>query len=298
MKKLFFSILLTALLIFNVQNSEAGNVLGKVMVYSPSSTHADIYPLLSGNKTMYGNKTVIKLGGASLLADKGSVVEAVEEDGIVKFKLEKGEVSFRVQPDRFRVCFLTPHGEITSPKIVTASTSYIIGTISVTDSTVLEVSEGVLEAKTLKGTTSVREGQAIVLAQSDIGHSDIEADQTQPNKNDIDNSIKNTLDEEVPTNVLPDELVQASSQLPIGLLELLSMVGEHATAESELLPQGTVTLSGDDKNVQAKVVDYALRPSNKKVSKGDPVKVVCISANENSGTEVLVRAQLGLMILN
>ncbi|GJM15356.1 MAG: hypothetical protein DHS20C13_06830 [Thermodesulfobacteriota bacterium] len=283
------AILIAFLFLFNLQISHAGNVIGKVMVYSPSNSNADVYPLVAGNKTMYGNKAVIKLPGASVLADKGSVIEVVESDNVIKFIVEKGDVSFRIQPDIFRAYFITPHGEIKSPKVITANTSYVIGTISVKDTTLIRVDEGVLEASTSNGTTNIKQGEAIVLAQSDIGQSDIESDIPNSSDQDVDDSLQKTFDSETPTNVMPDELVQASSKLPVGLLELLSSVGEHATADTELLPEGTVTLSNSDENINAKVVDYALRTSNKPIAKGAPVKVVCISANENSGTEVLVR---------
>ena len=287
------NILKATILIFffvlNIQTSYAGSVIGKVMVYSSSSTNADVYPLVTDNKTTYGNKAVIKLPGASLLADRGSVIEAREEDGVVKFVVEKGNVSFRIQPDKAIICFLTPHGEIRSPKIVTASTSYIIGTINVDDNTVVRVAEGTLQARTVNGTTNITEGQAIVLAQSDIGQADIESNESSPSSQEIEESIQNPVEEVTPTQVVPDELVQASNTLPASLLELLAAVGEHATAETALLPQGTVTLSGNNENVNAKVVDYAMRPSNKKVAEGAPVKVVCVSANENKSTEVLVR---------
>lgn len=283
------SISLLLFLILNIQLSHAGNVLGKVMVYSPNNSNADVYPLVAGNKTMYGNNSVIKLPGASVLVSKGSVIEVRDDGDVIKFLVEKGDVSFKIQPDKFRAYFVTPHGELRSPKIVNASTSYIIGNISVKDNTIVKVDEGVLEARTANGTTNITEGQAIVLAQSDIGQADIEMDPSNSSNQEIDDSLEKTIDNAVPTNVLPDELVQASSQLPPSLLELLSMVGEHATAETKLLPQGTVTLANSNENVRAKVVDYALRPSNNQIAKGDPVKVVCISATEDSGTEVLVR---------
>ena len=289
MKVRISAIFIALLFLFNLQISHAGNVLGKVMVYSPSNSNADVYPLIAGNKTMYGNKAVIKLPGASVLADKGTVIEVIESDNVVKFIVDKGDVSFRIQPEIFRAYFITPHGEIKSPKVITASTSYVIGTISVKDTTLIRVDEGVLEASTVNGTTNITQGQAIVLAQSDIGQSDLESDTPNSSDQDVDDSPQKTFDNETPTNVMPDELVQASSQLPVGLLELLSSVGEHATAETELLPQGTVTLSNSDENINARVVDYALRTSNKPIAKGTPVKVVCISANEDSGTEVLVR---------
>lgn len=274
---------------FNLQLSSASNVVGKVMVYSPSSSNADVYPLISGNKTMYGNKSIIKMPGASLLANKGSVIEVRDEGDAVKFIVEKGDVSFRFQPDKSRVYFLTPHGEIRSPKVIKASTSYIIGMVSVKETTIVKIDEGVMQAYTKNGTAEIKQGQAMILAQSDIGQADVDFEPSNTNNKDIDDSLQKTLDEGIPTNVIPDELVQASSDLPLGLLELLNMVGEHATAETELLPQGTITLANNNENINARVVDYALRPSNKNIAKGQPVKVVCISANEDTGREVLVR---------
>ena len=134
-----------------------------------------------------------------------------------------------------------------------------------------------------------KKGEAIVLTQSDIGQADTDTNEPNPSSKDVEDSIENPAEDITPTQIIPDELVQASLKLPESLLKLLAMVGEHATAETELLPQGTVNLAGNDENMDAKVVDYAMRPSNRKVSEGTPVKVVCFSADENKNRQVLVR---------
>ncbi|MBI2485752.1 MAG: hypothetical protein HYW01_02095 [Deltaproteobacteria bacterium] len=163
----YFSFVL-ALLLINLEVAGAATLLGKVAVYS-SSSYPETYPLVSGNKMTYEHKALIKVTGGTLIADKGTVLEALDEGERITFQVEKGSIYFRILPDKVRVSFRTQQGEIFSPKVVPASSSIITGRITVTDKdTIVEVSEGSLEALTSKGLTKVNTGQKINLAQAEI----------------------------------------------------------------------------------------------------------------------------------
>ncbi|MDA2919006.1 hypothetical protein MYX76_05850 [Desulfobacterota bacterium AH_259_B03_O07] len=164
-KYLFF--IIVALLI-NLQALNAASLLGKVAVYT-SPSNPEIFPLVSGNRMSYGHRALIRISGGTFIAEKGTVLEAIDEGEKVIFQIEKGILNFRFQPHKTIVSFNTKDGVISPPKIVKANSSIVEGRIVVSEnSTVLDLSEGTLAALSSKGLTEISAGKKIILAQATI----------------------------------------------------------------------------------------------------------------------------------
>ncbi|MEE9239523.1 MAG: hypothetical protein V3U58_08165 [Thermodesulfobacteriota bacterium] len=157
-----------AFLFLGIKPLGASTILGKVVVYS-SPSHPKVYPLISGNKITYDHKALIRIAGGTLIADKGTVLKALDEVGQTLFQIEEGNIYFRLKPEKARVSFKSKHGEIFSPKVVLASNSITSGRIVVRDNdTLVEVSEGVLKAVRSGGLTEINAGEKIILTQATI----------------------------------------------------------------------------------------------------------------------------------
>lgn len=145
----------------------AATILGKAAIYTSSGIKT--YPLVSGIKVTYEYESLIKITGGTLIADKGTVLEALDEGEQIAFQVEKGSIYFRILPDKVRVSFKTQQGEVFSPKAALASNTLITGRITVTDKdTIVEVNEGSLEALTSRGLARINAGQRINLAQAEV----------------------------------------------------------------------------------------------------------------------------------
>lgn len=169
MKNLYRCIsLLLAVLLVNLQLANAATVLGKVLFYT--SSRSEISPLVSGDKMTYGQQAVIRISGGTLVVDKGAVVEALDEGETITFEVDSGKIYFRLLPNKIRVSFRTPHGEISSPQIAPASVSVIEGKIEVKPSkTSVAISQGALETLDSQGISKkVNAGEKVFLAQADI----------------------------------------------------------------------------------------------------------------------------------
>ncbi|HZX14915.1 MAG TPA: hypothetical protein VFF49_11020 [Thermodesulfobacteriota bacterium] len=167
MKILKYFLFILAFLLVNLETPNAATILGKVAIYT--SPGIKTYPLVSGNKVTYEYESLIKITGGTLIADKGTVLKALDEGEQIAFQVEKGSIYFRILPDKVRVSFKTQQGEVFSPKVALASNTLITGRIMVTDKdTIVEVGEGSLEALTSKGLTRINAGQKINLAQAEV----------------------------------------------------------------------------------------------------------------------------------
>ncbi|HEX9665650.1 MAG TPA: hypothetical protein VGA95_03735 [Thermodesulfobacteriota bacterium] len=160
----------------------AATILGKVAIFT-SPSKPEIYPLVSGNKMTYDHKALIRINGGTLVAEKGTILEAFDEGNKVIFQIEKGIINFRIQPHKTIVSFNTKDGVIFSPEIVRANESIIEGRIVVTETdTILELSEGTLEVLTPQGPRTIKAGERFLLAQAVIDESEGElADATDKN---------------------------------------------------------------------------------------------------------------------
>lgn len=174
-----------AFLLISVDALGAATILGKVASYS-SPSRPNTYPLLSGSKVTCDYRTLIKIKGGALIADKGAVIEAFDEGDRVVFRIDKGSIHFRVLPHEAMVSFRALPGEASSPRVSPASDSIVSGRITVTDRrAVLEVAEGSLDVVpsygysvvevsggpldvTPNGLNKVSAGQSIVLAQAEV----------------------------------------------------------------------------------------------------------------------------------
>jgi hypothetical protein len=198
-----YLLLALTLLLINLETLNAATILGKVAIYT-SASGTQTYPLVSGNKMYYGNKALIKITGGTLIADEGTIFEALDKGEQIAFQVEKGSIYFRILPNKIRVSFKTPQGEVSTPKAVPASNSTITGRIMVNDKgTILEVNEGTLEASNSKGLTSINAGRKINLAQANIAQAELK----------------------------PREVAAG-------------LVGKHGTNETECTPECTVQIDG------------------------------------------------------
>ena len=167
MKILKYLLFILAFLLVNLETLNAATILGKAAIYTSSGIKT--YPLVSGNKVTYEYESLIKISGGTLIADKETVLEALDEGERIAFQVEKGSIYFRILPDKVRVSFKTQQGEVFSPKVALASNTLITGRITVTDKdTIVEVGEGSLEALTPRGLARINAGQRINLAQAEV----------------------------------------------------------------------------------------------------------------------------------
>jgi len=181
--------LVAVFLFINLETLNAATILGKIAAYS-SPSHPDTYPLVSGNKVTCEYRTLIKINGGTLIADRGTVFNVFDEGEQVAFHIDKGSISFRLLPQEVLVSFKTLPGEISSPRVAPASSSVIEGKITVSDKyTILEIAEGSLDVlpsdnysikeingglleKTPRGLTKVNAGQRVILAQAEVEETD------------------------------------------------------------------------------------------------------------------------------
>lgn len=159
--------LIVSLLFISIDTSSADTQLGKIMF--ETNGRNDILPLFSGNKVAYGKKTLIKTPGTAFVAEKGSELEVLGQNENLTLLIEKGIIHFRLIPHKALVSFNTKNGDFKTPGIVKASTSIIEGTIIVNEKeTILELSEGDLEALTDKGVETIKAGDRLIISQSDL----------------------------------------------------------------------------------------------------------------------------------
>lgn len=231
----------------------AATILGKVAVYTHSDK-VDVVPLISGNKLNYGFKTLVKVNSGTLVADKGAIFQAIDEGERIAFKVEKGNIYLRVAPEKGRIAIRTLQGEISSPRVVPASTSVVSGEVIVgATQTVIQVNEGALdispsesvksitkhiEGKTEKlasnsGSIRLAEGQKIILAQAEIGG-------------------------------------ETSA-------ELASLIDKTGVAVGALNPSGIVEVEG--KTYSAVIVNRSMKPKMGNYPSGTQVKVVGVKDN-------------------
>ncbi len=169
MKIYRFISLILAFLLINLQIANAASVLGKISVYTSPSSRPEVFPLVSGNRVAYENPAIVKINGGTLLTGKGTSFETLEEGETVVFRVGRGDIYFRLLPDKVRVSFKTGGGDIFSPKVALTSNSVIEGRINVGDrGTMVEVTKGSLEVETQEGISRINEGEKRFLAQADI----------------------------------------------------------------------------------------------------------------------------------
>lgn len=226
---LFFAVLL-----INVQLASAASILGKVAVYNSHSV-SNVRPLISGEEVRLGEKALVRLAGATLIIEKGTWFRALDEGDRVVLYVTRGELAFKLQPERSITTFKTPQGEVSSPAMVRASTSATVGRIIVNGrGTTIEIAEGEMMVLSAKGYAGIDSGDRIVLAQA----------------------------------MLEEEGEEVSAP-PKNLEELIGTKGDAA---SILKPDGTVNVNNSSYN--AVVVDENLEPIDEAaLDKGTPVVV-------------------------
>jgi hypothetical protein len=174
-------LLVVLALLLGSPSVKADTILGKAALYTSSGIRT--YPLVSGDKMAFEYEALIKVPGGTLMTDKGTVLEAVGEGQQIPFHVEKGNIHFRILPEKARISFRTSQGEISPPKALAMGNSIIAGGITVTDEyTKLEVNEGSLDVLTSDssnlesvngdlletmsdGSTRINAGQSIILAK-------------------------------------------------------------------------------------------------------------------------------------
>jgi hypothetical protein len=143
-------------------------LLGKVTLVRADG-RTDVYPVVSGKQIAYQEQALIRLTGATFVAEEGSVLEVADQGDSLGIGIEKGVVHFRIQPQKAVISFITKDGSFDTPRIVTASSGVIEGTIRVDDKgTTLEMADGSVSVLTADGVKTVNAGEGIVLAQSSV----------------------------------------------------------------------------------------------------------------------------------
>jgi hypothetical protein len=143
-------------------------LLGKVTLVRADG-RTDVYPVVSGKQIAYQEQALIRLTGATFVAEEGSVLEVADQGDSLGIGIEKGVIHFRIQPQKAVISFITKDGSFDTPRIVTASSGVIEGTIRVDDKgTTLEMADGSVSVLTADGVKAVNAGEGIVLAQSSV----------------------------------------------------------------------------------------------------------------------------------
>ncbi|NIP40435.1 MAG: hypothetical protein GTN39_02855 [Candidatus Aenigmarchaeota archaeon] len=162
---LFFT---ASLLFINLDVSSADTLLGKLTLIG-SDGKTEVYPLFSGNKIEYGQKALIRISGGTFVVEEGADLEVTGQDENLVFKIENGIIHFRIQPHKAIVSFNTRNGNFQTPGIIKASASLVQGTITVNEKeTVLELSEGTLQALTQEGIKTVEAGDRMLLVSQAV----------------------------------------------------------------------------------------------------------------------------------
>jgi hypothetical protein len=124
---------------------------------------------VSGKEIAYPDKALIRLSGATFVAEEGSVLEVTDRGGNLDIDIDKGVIHFRIQPHRAVISFVTRDGTFDTPRVVTASAAVIEGTITVNkEGTTVELSDGSVTVLTADGLRTINAGEGIALAQSEI----------------------------------------------------------------------------------------------------------------------------------
>ncbi len=197
-------------MLFMINQTYAAAMIGKLYVYNINPKNPQVHPIFEGDRIKQGNKYVLRLNGATMVADSNTDVQILDEHGVKIVKIASGIIRFRVSPQKIRISFRTPQGEVFTPEVIKASTNIIDGQITVKDNTIVELNEGTLEALTLNGVTKIESGEGVLLTQANIAQSDIEQaseNSTPPASNAAKEQIttnKNLVavrDKEIPENI-------------------------------------------------------------------------------------------------
>ncbi len=162
---LFFTLFL---LFLSINISSANTLLGSVTLVGTDGGD-DVYPIVSGNKIAYGQRALIRVTGGSFVVEEGSDLVVTGQKEHLAFRIENGIIRFRIQPYKAVFSFNTRNGSFKTPEIVKASTSIVEGEITVTEKeTILELSEGALQALTIDGLETVNAGDRILLVAQTV----------------------------------------------------------------------------------------------------------------------------------
>ena len=260
------SVLILFLCIVNY--SEASSVVGKIS-YNKGNAR-EILPLITDSVEVFDYKSYITLKGARIVANKDTSIKISETDEKLLINIYEGTVFFRIFPEKTRISFLTPHGEILMPKVVNISSSEIEGIVTVAknSTTTLQLNQGSMDVLTPNGFVNLHDGEGIVLAQADI-------ESKSPNSS---------------SNQIGSYKINTKNTLPVEILSYIRLAGERGLSESVLNPDGTVSLKHiRDENYDAKVVNYSLREiDDSKIDEDKPVKVIC-SSIDGDDSKLFVR---------
>jgi len=155
--------LATSLMFISINASSANTLLGSVTLMGTDGV-ADVHALVSGNKIAYGQEALIRVAGGTFVVEEGSNLVVAGQGEHLAFRIENGIIHFRFQPHKAVISFNTRNGSFKTPGIVKASTSIVEGKITVNENeTILELSEGALQALTTEGIETVNAGDRILL---------------------------------------------------------------------------------------------------------------------------------------
>lgn len=163
-----YSCLAAALLFISFGTASADTLLGRVTLLKANGG-TDVHPVVSGKEIAYPDKALIRLSGATFVAEEGSALKVIDRGGNLDIDIDKGVVHFRIQPHRAVISFVTRDGTFDTPRVVTASATVIEGTITVNkEGTTVELADGNVTVLTADGLKTINAGEGIVLAQSEI----------------------------------------------------------------------------------------------------------------------------------
>lgn len=163
-----YSCLAAALLFISFGTASADTLLGRVTLLRADGG-TDVHPVVSGKEIAYQDKALIRLSGATFVAEEGSALKVIDQGGNLDIDIDKGVIHFRIQPHRAVISFVTRDGTFDTPRVVTASATVIEGTITVNkEGTTVELADGNVTVLTADGLKTINAGEGIVLAQSEI----------------------------------------------------------------------------------------------------------------------------------
>ncbi len=149
-------IIIVLFLIFSFSlNSHSGSVIGKIT--SSINGNKQVHPLLTDETQKFNSDSKLTVRGGKFLISNGTLLKVTEFEDRLVFHIDKGQIKFQIFPEKVKIVFQTPQGEIATPSIVNASLNSIEGELVVkdNDTTILQVNQGNLDVLTQTGVVNL-----------------------------------------------------------------------------------------------------------------------------------------------
>ena len=125
-----------------------------VSVIGSDANCETIYP------SKFNSDSKLTIRGGKFLINKDTLLKVAEFEDRLVFLIDKGQIKFQIFPEKVKIVFQTPQGEIATPSIVNASVNSIEGELVVKENntTIVQLNRGNLDVITQKGVVNLYSG--------------------------------------------------------------------------------------------------------------------------------------------